>query len=99
VRAKWMVSRVHDFSRHTCEIGDGYDVVWPVTAPVFCKNPSDHSLRGHVPEPVGIQIHKLSYKVGYGWDAYEVVKRFYWGRSEDSSNLTYPLVLCHLHLV
>ena len=53
-QAKGVVSSDGDFLRRTHKVCDGYDVVRPVAAPVLGKDPSDHSLRGHVLEPVGV---------------------------------------------
>jgi len=54
VWAKWVISRVSDFLRRICEVCGGVYVVGPVSAPVLGKDPLDHSLRGHVLEPVGV---------------------------------------------
>jgi hypothetical protein len=45
---------VSDFSRCTCEIGNGYDVIGPIVALVLGKDPSDHGFGSHVPEPIGV---------------------------------------------
>ena len=81
------------------EVCSGYDIVRPVSALVLVKDPSDHSLGGHVPEPVGVRIHKFSHKVWYGQDTHKIVKGFHWSCLKDPGDLTYPLILCHLHLV